>query len=384
MFLCTLCLGAFAVNAQVGIGIETPDKATILDLVSNDKGMLIPRVNLTSNTLDLDGDDQTEQPEGLFVYNKGTALPEGYYYWNGVEWRALESATTIAPTITDLLCDGASLSPSAYYSDEDYTGVLRIPYTGGNGGRFSGGTSVTANGLTFTLQDNKLNIGLGELVFNVSGRPTESSPVATTFTVNTALIPFFTGTCQIKVGDQINADVKSVAIMAPLTYTSDVRAGYQAIITSPDGKFSVRAFVPSGAAFSTTNLQLRANTSSSVTILSNTTNLRSAGTNGNSHNELILPGNQWCGNGGSLATAQNAIVQNSSNNPSWGTASRFTSNMPESRYYAFTTNDGADKVFYHVRYMMGSMSDTANAAACPDGTCSTTKIFIRIEQTTAP
>ena len=40
-------MGAYS---QVGIGIITPDKSAQLDVVATDKGILIPRVALTSST----------------------------------------------------------------------------------------------------------------------------------------------------------------------------------------------------------------------------------------------------------------------------------------------------------------------------------------------
>ncbi len=385
LLICTLCLGALTVFGQVGVGTTTPDKAAILDLVSNDKGMLIPRVNLTSNDMHLDGDDQTVQPEGLFVYNTGTTLAEGYYYWSGSEWRSLESTTMTAPSIADLLCNAASLSPAAYYGGEPYTGVLRIPYTGGNGGRYEGGTSVTANGLTFTLQNNKLNIGNGDLVFNVSGTPDYGSPFPTEFVVNNTLIPFYTnGPCNIKVGDRVSADVKTIAVMAPLTYTNEIREGYQTYITTPDGKFSIRCFVPKGIIFARSSLQIRSNTSSTVNLISNAAIFKGSGTDGRTHNNLVIPGNVWCGSGANDDAAQNAEVQTASNNPCWGYRYVFESNTPENRLYAFTTHDQDEKVFYNLRFMMTSLDTTADDASCPNGTCGNTKVFLRVEQITAP
>lgn len=64
--------------SQVGIGTETPDNSSILDVVSTTKGALFPRVTLTATDMDLDG--ETGQAEGLLIYNLGGVLSEGYYY----------------------------------------------------------------------------------------------------------------------------------------------------------------------------------------------------------------------------------------------------------------------------------------------------------------
>ncbi len=383
LILISFCIYNPFANAQIGIGTETPDATAILDIVSSDKGVLLPRVNLTSNVLDIDGD--TYQPKGLIIYNIGTTLPKGYYYWNGSEWRTIESVSASSPSIVELLCSGATLSPSGYYTNKDYVGVLRIPYKGGNGARYVGGDPVTANGLTFQLEDGKLEAGTGELVFNVKGRPLESSPVVTSFEVNRNIIPFFNGTCTIKVGDQVNADIKNIAVMAPLTYTTEGRAGYATVIDTPDGKFSIRCYLPSGNAFSSVNLQIRANSSTDVTISSTASYLWS-GTATAAHRQLKLTANQWCGSDGDNAGVVTAGVQGASNFVEWGNPGVYASSRPEQRHYSFMTIDGDDKVFYNVRFMMGTNnpSGAANTTNCPGGTCGDTKVFFSIDQTTAP
>ncbi len=383
LILSGLFVNSLLLNAQVGIGTETPDKATIFDIESDEKGLLIPRVDLTARDLDLDGDSY--QPEGLMVYNIGSTFPRGYYYWNGSEWRVWESNSSVPPTIAELLCEGATLSPSVYYSGSPYIGTLKIPYTGGSGGRFEGGTSVTANGLTFELQGGKLEVGSGELVFNVTGDPENSSPAATSFPVNSSLISFYKDNCTVTVGDQINADIKNIAVMGPLTYTTEGRAGYATVIDTPDGKFSIRCFLPVGNTFASVSLQIRSNSSTAVDIMANEAWMW-GGMGGNEHNQLRLPPNQWCGSGTSTSALQNASVQSATNFESWGNEGVYASNRPEQRHYSFTAYDTNEKEFYNMRFTMGSSTpgSVANETNCPGGTCSTTKVFFTIEQITAP
>nr|MBA3987193.1 hypothetical protein [Flavobacteriales bacterium] len=75
---------------QVGIGTVTPAAGSILDIESDDKGILIPRVALiaTNNAAPI-----TPAPvEGLMVYNIATAgttpniVTPGFYFWNGIVW----------------------------------------------------------------------------------------------------------------------------------------------------------------------------------------------------------------------------------------------------------------------------------------------------------
>jgi hypothetical protein len=85
-----LLLIAQNVFAQTGIGTTTPNASAKLDVFSNNKGFLPPRVSL------IDIYDQTTIPSpatGLLVYCKGdVGLAAGYYYWNGNAWATIATA----------------------------------------------------------------------------------------------------------------------------------------------------------------------------------------------------------------------------------------------------------------------------------------------------
>ncbi len=74
--------------AQTGIGTTTPDASAKLDVYSDNKGFLPPRVTLTSGT---DNTTIASPATGLLVYNTGNnaGLVAGYYYWNGTSWLPL-------------------------------------------------------------------------------------------------------------------------------------------------------------------------------------------------------------------------------------------------------------------------------------------------------
>ncbi len=77
-------------NAQTGIGTVTPNSSAKLDVFSDNKGFLPPRVSLTGI-----GDATTisSPATGLLVYCKGDAgLAAGYYYWNGSAWATIATA----------------------------------------------------------------------------------------------------------------------------------------------------------------------------------------------------------------------------------------------------------------------------------------------------
>jgi hypothetical protein len=78
--------------AQTGIGTTTPDASAKLDVYSNNKGFLPPRVTLTSVT---DASTIPSPATGLLAYNVGSAgLQAGYYYWNGSSWSTIATAAS--------------------------------------------------------------------------------------------------------------------------------------------------------------------------------------------------------------------------------------------------------------------------------------------------
>ncbi len=83
-------LFSIQVIAQTGIGTTTPNASAKLDVYSDNKGFLPPRVSLSGVT------DQSTIPSpatGLLVYCKGDAgLAAGYYYWNGNAWATIATA----------------------------------------------------------------------------------------------------------------------------------------------------------------------------------------------------------------------------------------------------------------------------------------------------
>jgi hypothetical protein len=99
--------------AQTGIGTTTPDASAKLDVSSNNKGFLPPRVTLTSSS---DRSTISSPATGLLVYNTGNnnGLAAGYYYWNGAVW------TTIATA-------GGSGSVAAEFGTEILTNSVAIP-----------------------------------------------------------------------------------------------------------------------------------------------------------------------------------------------------------------------------------------------------------------
>ena len=81
-------------NNRLGVGTATPDASSIVDMSSTSKGLLPPRVALTSKT---GTSSPVASPQtGLIVSNTasagtgGDAVTPGYYYFNGTIWTRMD------------------------------------------------------------------------------------------------------------------------------------------------------------------------------------------------------------------------------------------------------------------------------------------------------
>lgn len=82
-----------AVFAQVGIGNTNPSPSSLLDVRdgNNDKGILIPKVDIPNLANANPVTTATAADEGLLVYNTNTTTGPGYFYWNGTRWMPIDS-----------------------------------------------------------------------------------------------------------------------------------------------------------------------------------------------------------------------------------------------------------------------------------------------------
>ncbi len=103
---------------NVGIGTNTPNASAKLDITATDKGLLIPRVNLSGT-----GDATTiaGPATGLMVFNQ-TAAGSGatavaantFYYYNGTKWVKLEAS------LGDDWIKATTATTPAIYTDDQY------------------------------------------------------------------------------------------------------------------------------------------------------------------------------------------------------------------------------------------------------------------------
>lgn len=101
LFFVCLLSGTYFANAQVGIGTPTPVTSAMLDIDSTDKGLLIPRIALTSKSvfLPITG----TEVDGLLIFNTGTALDKGFYFWKDKKWNQVVDQANLEQTITNIV-----------------------------------------------------------------------------------------------------------------------------------------------------------------------------------------------------------------------------------------------------------------------------------------
>jgi hypothetical protein len=102
-------------SGNVGIGTSTPSASALLDLTSTSKGLLPPRVALTTKS----GTTTIASPTtGLIVYNTasagtgGDAVTPGYYFFNGTIWTRMDPEGWSTPVAITFGAPSGSTSPT--------------------------------------------------------------------------------------------------------------------------------------------------------------------------------------------------------------------------------------------------------------------------------
>ncbi|SOE21815.1 hypothetical protein SAMN06298216_2269 [Spirosomataceae bacterium TFI 002] len=76
-------IGVYGQDGNVGVGTSNPDKSAILDIQSNSKGLLIPRMTL-------DQRNEIKNPaDGLMIYQTNNII--GFYFFSDNTWKPLSN-----------------------------------------------------------------------------------------------------------------------------------------------------------------------------------------------------------------------------------------------------------------------------------------------------
>ncbi len=112
----TLLLGATTIHAQVvkqkvGDNPTVISASTVLEVESTNKGVLLPRISLTSAT---DATTISSPATSLLIYNTATAgtspndVAPGFYYWSGTRWNKLSVGSETDPVIGNEILDAVA------------------------------------------------------------------------------------------------------------------------------------------------------------------------------------------------------------------------------------------------------------------------------------
>lgn len=120
-------------NAQVGIGTNSPNASALLDISSSSKGFLPPRVALSSIN---DASTISSPATGLLVINTATAgtapnnVFPGYYYFDGTKWQHIFNPSSNFIKKTILI---NSVSPSSTITGASTVSAWSASYTASGG-----------------------------------------------------------------------------------------------------------------------------------------------------------------------------------------------------------------------------------------------------------
>ncbi|MBB4038278.1 hypothetical protein GGR21_004210 [Dysgonomonas hofstadii] len=468
-------------SAQVTVGLsEQPlggalfQLKTIEDNLSNGdenatQGLGFPRVELTDvyklypmylndtkyNTDPVEKAKLDLLHKGLMVYNVKGSLITGMYYWDGTQWMALDSTVAIPSAIAALLCDNVTFGKQTLENGVYFETLARVPYSGGNGAVYQEGPiinceqpqsgEVLVTGLQMQLQSGKLANGSGELIYRIWGTPVGNSPDVARF-----VISFPTGLaapndlveCEVEIGNTAYAKIETHAVVGPLIYNEDQNVpGYGRSITTPDGKWSVRVFVPkpsinyatgylsdgttpiggsgtsdAGTTFEDVDLQLRPNQMEDNTMrIMWAAKILYRGDNTLGKTALLDftktdCDNKWGGTTASTvdatwwsywfilgprATAPGNVLADQYKtyyNIGWYNTNVFQTGFPELREYLWTRIDETAlnrkvKTVYKITFSMGALTTGVSTApanvAVNDANASKTTVYLKIEQTTS-
>ncbi|WP_164732256.1 beta strand repeat-containing protein, partial [Flagellimonas oceanensis] len=193
---------------QVGVGTQTPNESAQLDVVAGDKGVLIPRVQLTGKN------DSTTISNGniesLLVFNTATTsdLAPGYYYWHNNTWNRISiegeggsgnietgsgspndgSDDPIAPTDGQIYIDTGTGDTYVYDESTDSWGIVasnvvspdinNLIVEDANGLAYLSVEAIIAAGVDTNTTNSTFSIVGTDLVIEDSEGNTVSAPLA--------------------------------------------------------------------------------------------------------------------------------------------------------------------------------------------------------------
>jgi trimeric autotransporter adhesin len=211
--LALIFFGAPSANAQnVGIGTATPDASALLELNATNKGLLIPKVALTSLS---DAVTIAAPATGLLVYNTNAAVPGGvgFYYNSGkgsAIWVKLLSGSGAGWSLTGNAATDSTLNfigttdlkPLVFRVNNGFAGQLSS-IGGISIGRAANGTTKIAEPSVVAIGDSALFSNQDNFNVAVGSQALFSNTVGTSNTAigNYSLVSNVIGSLNVAIGD---------------------------------------------------------------------------------------------------------------------------------------------------------------------------------------
>lgn len=118
ILLLILVQTAFSIKAQVGINTTTPDTSAMLEIASDDKGVLIPRLTTANRVAMAD-------VQGMLVYD---STLNQFFYNDGMQWVSfLTAASTTQAGTVDLGATSPAGNGWQYYAVLFPTAFTTVP-----------------------------------------------------------------------------------------------------------------------------------------------------------------------------------------------------------------------------------------------------------------
>ena len=271
-FLTILASGG-SLWAQYGIGTNTPNASAALEIVSPDKGVLIPSVSLTSTVVfaPITGTSSTTH-NGMIIWNESTSTAngltgEGFYFWenhpsttgSGTWYRLTSTADEAIPTGTvtnstlrwdgsqwvetaALLVTDAGTGTATLAANTTVTGTLEVTgnttltadlYVGANTTASGTLTANSTTTLNAALVDALGNAGTDGQILSTTGTSTNwvdnFAPVAGTAT-NTTLR--WNGTAWVEDDTFLNSGTGTATFASNITATGTLEVTGNTTLTA--------------------------------------------------------------------------------------------------------------------------------------------------------
>jgi hypothetical protein len=168
LLLCavTVC-GFLTASAQIKIGDNpnTINSNSLVEMESTNKGLLAPRVALSdvNSVSPLSG----TVPAGMIVYSTGGVVTDGFYFWSGTKWLAVQSSANVrsnyvlVKSASDLPAPVGGIITLAAGTTYEVNGTITLTSKINLNGCYLIGTDATNDKLVYTPSSGELFTGKG-------------------------------------------------------------------------------------------------------------------------------------------------------------------------------------------------------------------------------